>query len=120
MYENNTKYVGYFKSGEPHGKGIYHWRTGETFEGEFDYGWLKPGGIHISPEGIVVAQPQKRTWHKTYMEEEIAAEKEKSAITMENLQKPMREILLRDLFKTFACQGSSHREGTPEWYHCGH
>lgn len=119
MYQNDTKYVGHFKSGEPHGKGIYHWRTGVALEGEFDNGWLKPGGNHIWPEGIVVVQKAKRRWYKTYTEEKIAAEEAKSAINMENLQKPMRELLLRETLRTIACQGSYHREGTPEWEYCG-
>jgi hypothetical protein len=122
MYENNTKYVGHFKSGEPHGKGIYHWRTGETLEGEFDHGWLKPGGNHISPEGIVVAQTQKRTWHKTYSEEEKAA---KEDYAYEHRQ----EMMIRSIGEAFDieraakeehCAGQINNYGTSGYNYCGH
>lgn len=120
MYENDTKYVGHFKSGTPHGKGIYYWRTGEALDGEFENGWLKPGGHHISPEGNIVVQKERRGWLKTYAEEKSAAI---AKANEEDGKRFVREMLLRGIIQSF--EGSKidcseyHALGTAEWYKCG-
>ncbi|TKB94500.1 MAG: hypothetical protein E8D40_00915 [Nitrospira sp.] len=116
MYANDTKYVGYFKSGEPHGRGIYHWRTGEALDGDFAEGWLKPGGNHISPEGIVLVQTQKRTWNKTYQEEEDAA---KDA-AQDNPTKAVGNFILRETIRGLACEQLFRMPGMPPLPGCSY
>lgn len=38
-YYENGKYIGYWKSGERHGKGTYIWNSGERYEGEWYNGY---------------------------------------------------------------------------------
>lgn len=116
VYENDTKYVGQFKNDEPHGKGIYYWRTGEALEGEFDEGWLKIGGNHISPDGSIVVQKIRRGWHKTYSEEDDAAKSQQDDAAKTKL---LKQFLLGEIIGTIVCRGEYHRQGTPEWEYCG-
>lgn len=121
MYENDTKYVGQFAFGKPHGKGIYYWRTGEALEGWFRNGWLEKGENHISPDGSVIVQDEERRWRTTYDEEEFDARwdyvmKHKGEIFIEGM---IQSIEADRKAKEEYCGGRYHKEGTSDYSYCG-
>ena len=45
-------YTGYFKTGYPHGKGVYTWSNGDVYQGEWDHGKRDgEGTLHCSLTG---------------------------------------------------------------------
>ena len=52
-YDNGDRYVGDVSNdGEPHGYGIYRWRNGRTYSGEWFFGKSHGRGKTIYPDGI--------------------------------------------------------------------
>ena len=126
MYQNDTKYVGEFKLGVPHGKGIYYWREGQALAGEFANGKLREGGHYIYPDGSIIIQAKKRGWHETYLEEDKAARQRyiqdhKYEILMEGaLEALSRDFEAERQAKEERCGEQIHSYLSQEWIYCGH
>ena len=125
MYPNDTKYVGQFKRGVPHGKGIYYWRDGEALVGEFENGELRAGGNYVYPDGHILIQSRKRGWHETYLEEDKSArEKYITEHRFQLLGRGTVEGLNRQYeaerhTKEKRCDGQHNRYSSQVWLDCG-
>lgn len=65
-------YIGNFKNGLPHGKGIYEWLTGETYDGEWKkgmrHGYGKFSFLSDGRDSILIGKWDKDQYIGDYME----------------------------------------------------